>query len=460
MNPDVQGEGFVANIKTVLDENAAYVRAFNLVIAANLPSESLLQLASACWDQDIPLLVVRAYGMIGYVRVQTRCHDVVESKPDIERWDLRLDRPFAALEDYCRSFNLAELDTMEHKHVPFVVILWFALQQWRTTHAGRVPQSSEEKEQFKASIKAMSNDFRPADGKSYEGWKGGYTEEENFQEAVKEAYRVYTPLQLPSEVLELIEAAKARDAAPTDLCIFLRALARFVEAHDGAVPLSGQIPDMVSTTKFYIELQGVYRSLAESDKAAFSSLVLEELAAAGREASSLGADAVDTFCKNVFNVMRVSTRSIAEEHAQPSAEAVMMAAMDPSEPANQTPIYWYLGLRACDRFHDKNGRFPGSATAGATLESDAEAVWAELRALAGEYEYDLESQEQSQGQGLSREHAAEMARYGGTETHCIAALVGGIGAQEAVKLMTHQYVPVNNTYVYNGIACIGATYEL
>lgn len=61
---------------------------------------------------------------------------------------------------------------------------------------------------------------------------------------------------------------------------------------------------------------------------------------------------------------------------------------------------------------------------------------------------------------LSKSHAVEITRYGGGELHNISALIGGMAAQESVKILTHQYVPLNNTYIYNGIACCGATYEL
>lgn len=46
-------------------------------------------------------------------------------------------------------------------------------------------------------------------------------------------------------------------------------------------------------------------------------------------------------------------------------------------------------------------------------------------------------------------------RYGASELHATASLIGGIAAQEAVKLITTQYMPLNNTYVYNGIAGVG-----
>ena len=57
-------------------------------------------------------------------------------------------------------------------------------------------------------------------------------------------------------------------------------------------------------------------------------------------------------------------------------------------------------------------------------------------------------------------HAREICRYGGEETHVLGAILGGIASQEAVKLLTHQYVCINNTFVYNGVAGVGAVYDL
>jgi amyloid beta precursor protein binding protein 1 len=42
----------------------------------------------------------------------------------------------------------------------------------------------------------------------------------------------------------------------------------------------------------------------------------------------------------------------------------------------------------------------------------------------------------------------------------VAAILGGVGSQEAVKVLTQQYVPVDHTFVYNGIASVGARYAL
>ena len=45
----------------------------------------------------------------------------------------------------------------------------------------------------------------------------------------------------------------------------------------------------------------------------------------------------------------------------------------------------------------------------------------------------------------------EVCRFGGSELHSVAAFMGGVAAQEVIKLITRQFVPVNNTYVYNAM---------
>ena len=45
----------------------------------------------------------------------------------------------------------------------------------------------------------------------------------------------------------------------------------------------------------------------------------------------------------------------------------------------------------------------------------------------------------------------EMARAGGAELHNISALMGGMVAQEAIKVVTRQYVPVKGVCVFDGV---------
>ena len=42
-------------------------------------------------------------------------------------------------------------------------------------------------------------------------------------------------------------------------------------------------------------------------------------------------------------------------------------------------------------------------------------------------------------------------RYGGSELHSIAAVIGGVGAQEVTKVLLRQFVPAGGTFVFNGV---------
>jgi len=54
----------------------------------------------------------------------------------------------------------------------------------------------------------------------------------------------------------------------------------------------------------------------------------------------------------------------------------------------------------------------------------------------------------------------EMLRCGGAELHAVAALIGGVAAQEVIKVITHQYTPFDNTFIYNGLNSTTTTMSL
>ena len=51
-------------------------------------------------------------------------------------------------------------------------------------------------------------------------------------------------------------------------------------------------------------------------------------------------------------------------------------------------------------------------------------------------------------------------RYGCCELHIVASFLAGIAAQEIIKIVTKQYIPMSNTLVYNGIRGTTSVYEL
>lgn len=47
--------------------------------------------------------------------------------------------------------------------------------------------------------------------------------------------------------------------------------------------------------------------------------------------------------------------------------------------------------------------------------------------------------------------AEEVARANGGELHNISAMMGGMVSQEVIKIITKQYIPIDNTCILDGI---------
>mmetsp|Transcript_26447 Transcript_26447/g.82493 ORF Transcript_26447/g.82493 Transcript_26447/m.82493 type:complete len:402 (-) Transcript_26447:727-1932(-) len=397
---------------------------------------TLASVAAKAWDAEVPLMILRSIGLLGYLRLQLRRHEVVEAKPDAKHWDLRLADKWPELDEFCRSFDMGGLDDRAHRHVPFVVILSQRMEAWRAAHGGRAPKSMAEKNDFKASVKAASRYF---------------ADELNFQEAVSNSYMAYADSAVGYEVAEM--AAGARKNPPTNadasnFSFLVAALGDFIENEGNGKygPLAGPLPDMTSDTEPYVKLQTIYKRKAERDMAALADHLSQRLAAAGKPAHTVPLEELAIFCKNIRNLQIVSTSSYAAEMAPGATvhhEAVMMGSLEPASPPAQTPVFWYLALRALNDAQLGGG------------EPTAEEVWRRLS----------EAKEALQSNGmdlsaLTEAHAQEMLRFYGLEPHVTAAIMGGAASQEAVKIITKQYVVLNSTLIYNGVASTMSVLEV
>jgi hypothetical protein len=111
--------------------DAAFILSFQLVVVSNAPDSVLVKLSELLYGANIPLVVLHSIGFLGSIRLQYRNHNIVEARGDAEIFDLRIGEGFAELKEFSASFELDSLDSMEHSHVPFVVILVKALDLWR-----------------------------------------------------------------------------------------------------------------------------------------------------------------------------------------------------------------------------------------------------------------------------------------------------------------------------------------
>ena len=522
MNPDVQSCNSVnKSPEELIQQNPNFFTSFSLVVATQLDERSAQLLSATCYNANVPLILVTSYGFLGHVRNIVPEHCILESKPEpAPLEDLRLANPWPELLEYALSFNIETLEPHEHSHVPYVIVLLQLAQVWKNAHNNSLAKSRHEKEEFKKMIKEASMDYQRRifsnkqqqyenDMKIYQealnakeksnGEDGGkadddddddddimqpvevtgrpnWGEEMNFSEADELAYTAHVVRDIPYEVEQLFNDDKAcnTDAKTSTFWVVVRAIKEFVANEgDGWLPLNGALPDMTASSDMYIKLQRIYFEKSQNDYQAVLSRVKSIAQNNGIDfntlspypyANTLG-DMVKTFCKNASQMQALRIRSLDDEISMKKDEDgdnltlnafqmdIMMKDMDSTADAEQSCAKWYVMLRSAQMFKTQFGRYPGAEISGnLSMKEDAGTVYSIAVKLCADIGFDTCI--------VNEKHALEVTRYGGCEIHNIASFLGGVTAQESVKILTRQYVPLNNTYIYNGINGDGASFML
>lgn len=433
MNSDVRGDFRVLSPRDALHSDG-FFKSFTLVIATQMSEAEVAPIAACLFEAGIPLVVARSFGLIGHVRLVAPEHRIVESKPDALVEDLRLDAPFPALAEYAHSFDLNTLtDGMLRAHVPYVALLIQAVNAFKAAHDGRAPSSRADRAHIVSTLESWRTDEGAA----------------NFAEALDKIHLAVSFESISDDVRQVLDDDAATQLSPTSdpFWFIVRALRDFAAAEGARLPVSGAVPDMTATSDYFRTLQMLFKTKAAQDTEAVATRVAELLSAAGAAPTHVSSDLIRDMCQHarVLRVMRY--RSIASELDPATACKGEIAESFDTAAAfgrgDQAPAAWYIALRACDAFQAAHGRVAGAST---TLAADADDVWTRMQELCTSLELADE-----QRALVTISHAKEMVRFGGAELHTTAAFVGGVASQEIVKLITHQFVPLNNTFIMNGI---------
>lgn len=429
LNDHVKGYSVEEDPVELINSKIEFFAPFTVVIAANLPEAPLRKLAAFLYERSIPLVVVRSYGFIGYLRLVTPEHTIVESKPDNPSDDLRIYNPFPELQKFADAIQLEGLDSAKHSHIPYAVVLIQLLNQWRKEHDGKAPETRADKDAFKKKIETTTY---------------SWDKEENFREAHKAALKAIAPPRIPDEVQQILRDEKASNISEKsdEFWVLAAALKEFVENEGkGDLPLSGTIPDMAADTAGYISLQRVYHERAASDISTVAARVDAIIARTGRaRGNTITPDTIKKFCKNARFLQVIRFRSLEEEYNAETAKSSALAS-DLEQPENN--LTYYVLLHAVDRFYAVHSRYPGYFDDNLQLETDISTLKTFVTAILSELGIPTHA--------VKDEPIHEMCRFGASELHNIASLMGGVASEEIIKLITHQYQPVNNTFIYNGI---------
>ncbi|KAH7424566.1 hypothetical protein KP509_11G013600 [Ceratopteris richardii] len=389
-----------------------------------MKEQSLLMLDAICRKQGVMLLIARSFGLTGLIRISLKEHCVIESKPDNVIHDLRLQKPWAELKRFSDEFDTEIDDSVIHKHIPFAILLIKACEDWRKTHGDSLPSTSKEKAEFK---NLLSSKRRGVD-------------EDNYKEAILSAYRVWSSPTISSELQKILNdsAAEVNMNSP-DFWVMVAALKEFIANEgEGDLPLDGTIPDMTSTTEYYVTLQKIYQEKAESHVSSMEARVREILKRIGKDPQSISKSAIKLFCKNSRNV-RVYRYPSLEDEYNSCIGGELQRLLGLEENSNAT---FYLLLRGVDHFAAAYNRYPG------IFADEQEDDAMKLKSIATTL---LSKMSGGSRAVLSDDLINEICRYGASEIHTVASVIGGIASQEAIKLLTRQFTPIPGVLMYNGI---------
>ncbi|TWW67939.1 NEDD8-activating enzyme E1 regulatory subunit APP-BP1 [Takifugu flavidus] len=423
----------------LLDNDPEFFHRFSIVIGVQLPESTFLRLGTVLWSASVPFLICKTYGLIGYMRLVVQEHTVIESHPDNALEDLRLDQPFAELKDHVKSYDLDNMDKKDHSHTPWIIIVAKYLEKWLSEHNCQPPKNYKEKEAFRQFIREGIR----------KNENGVPEDEENFEEAIKSVNTALTPTKIPSVVKDLFNSEQCNNVTSQtpSFWLMLQAVKEFVlNEGNGSLPVRGTIPDMIADSQKFIKLQNVYRTKAMQDAAAVSKYVERLLQSVGKPPESIPEQDIKLFCKNSSFLRVVHCRSLADEY---SVDTVNRDEITSCMDNPDSEMVFYLMLRSIDRFYQQHSHFPGVYNY--QVEEDIIKLKLCVNSLLQEYNLNV---------NIKDDYIHEFCRYGAAEPHMVASFLGGSAAQEAIKIISHQFVPFSNTFIYSAMSQTSATFQL
>lgn len=431
-------------------QDSNFLGHFKLVlISGPLKRSSLNALCKGAQELCIPVLYTHSVGFYSIFSLQLPAEfPIVETHPDPETTqDLRLVNPWPELaEAGARINNLDSMDDHQHGHVPYVLLLLHYLEKWKGTHSGNVPSNYKEKTEFREMVRSSARMNNTESG------------EENYDEAAAAVLKSLNPFSLRSSLREIFEMDECKDlkAESADFWIIASAIDEFYQKHQ-VLPLPGSLPDMKAQSADYVALQSVYRSKAKKDVEEVTGMVRRiESQLDGSRPAPIPEKEIEIFCKNAAHIKVVRGRDIPQ--------------LDDGDARTVKTVRDNLGFSgfaesimpvfiACQILDAIVTEVQEGKKAGSAIDDDNE--WkAHIDQVIGILRRDDPAAVGEDLQQKIVDTTRELRRTEGGELHNISALAGGLVAQEALKVITRQYVPLDNTCIFDGVRSRSEMYKL
>jgi amyloid beta precursor protein binding protein 1 len=418
-----------------------------VIVSGPIRRSTLAPLYWQAKQSGIPVLYLHSVGFFSTFSVQLPAEfPIVETHPDPESTqDLRLLSPWPELIAAAAKLNnLDTLDDHEHGHIPYILLLLQFLEQWKQSHDGNAPKNYKEKTEFREFVRSKARTSNPEGG------------EENFDEAVAAVMKTISPFELRSSIREIFNMDQCQQLTPTsqDFWVIASAIKTFHTSH-GVLPLPGSLPDMKAQSADYVALQNIYKAKARQDIEEVTATVRQLESQIGRQVPAILDREIEVFCKNAAHIKVVRGRDIPQISIDSDTSTLKKIRSELNAEDSLIPIF--IATQILDSVVDEiqsNGlEEERSVNDSALWHSHTERILALLTGADG-VAVEPEAREQ-----VARA-IKELCRAEGGELHNISSLTGGLVAQEALKVLTRQYGPLDNTCVFDGARSKSEMYRL
>ncbi|KAI3113922.1 hypothetical protein CBS147333_2157 [Penicillium roqueforti] len=447
LNPDVEGHYYLKRIEELLVDPDFLPQHKLVIISGPMRRSTLVPLTQEAKQLGIPVLYLHSVGFYSTFSVQLPAEfPIVETHPDPESTqDLRLLNPWPEL--VAAAANLNNLDTLDdhqHGHVPYILLLLHFLEQWKQSHEGNAPSNYKEKTEFREFVRSQTRTSNPEGG------------EENFDEAVAAVLKTIAPFSLRSSIREVFDMNQCQQlsASSQDFWVIASAIKTFHASH-GVLPLPGSLPDMKAQSADYVSLQNIYKAKARQDVEEVTTTVRQLESNLRRQTSAIPDRDIEVFCKNAAHIKVVLGRDIPQISIDSDASTLKTIRNGLNVPDTLIPIFIATQIldSVVDEIQSSGHEEDRSVDDDGLWNSHTERILALLTAADG-------SAVSQEARVQIASAIKELRRAEGGELHNISSLTGGLVAQEALKVITRQYGPLDNTCVFDGARSKSEMYRL
>ncbi|KAL8802976.1 MAG: hypothetical protein Q9182_003464 [Xanthomendoza sp. 2 TL-2023] len=459
LNPDVKGYPVENSLLQFLSKSGHEIpNQYSLVLFVASEQNTVLlgSLSKYCASKALPFFYVHSLGLFSYFSLQLPdVFPIVDTHPDpTSTQDLRLLDPWPELRAFTQSKteNLDTLSDHDHGHVPYLLLLLRIVDEWKESHAGSSPTQYKDKKEVKSLVESKARTSNP------EG------REENFDEAAGAVLKSLNVPTLPSGLGQIFNEASCKEPQRDSANFWLvaNAIQQFHNTHD-SLPLPGALPDMKAQSQDYIELQNIYKAKARQDVDEVTKFVRSMEADLQRQ-TPVERKEIEAFCKGAAFAKLIKGQPPLAIFPRTISEARKTSLWSLlTEEESLMPIYLafliYDTRVQLDQLPLKD--YPVSTEISERVKIHARTMMLSFVPKSANQE-DQDAVEESVQKLLTRMEPIldEFFRADGAELHNISALTGGMVAQEIIKVLTKQYIPIDNTCVFDGITSTSAVFPI